>query len=148
MATYRTGGCTVVELRGEVDIAAAVVISPYLDRATTPAEPRLAVDLSPVTFLDASGLRLLCRAHRRTQAQGGRLALVCRRPALLRVLALTGLESRFAPVPTLAEALSRLAGPGPVPPDPVAPVPSPAPGDGRTAPAPGAPRSGPPGRVP
>ncbi|MCC3651778.1 MULTISPECIES: STAS domain-containing protein [Streptomyces] len=107
MATYRTGGCTVVELRGEMDIAAALDAAPHLDRATATAEPRLVIDLSPVTFLDASGLSLLCRAHRRVHAQGGRLALVCDRPGLLRILGITGLDHRFRPVPTLAEALRR-----------------------------------------
>ncbi|WP_030545078.1 STAS domain-containing protein [Streptomyces albus] len=107
MATYRTGGCTVVELRGEMDIAAALDTAPHLDRATASAGSRLVIDLGPVTFLDASGLRLLCRVHRRVHARGGDLALVCDRPGILRVLDITGLGHRFRPVPTLAEALRR-----------------------------------------
>ncbi|PGH52308.1 anti-anti-sigma factor [Streptomyces sp. Ru87] len=111
VAGYRTNGCTVLELRGDVDIVTALRITPDLDAATASAAPRVVVDLNAVTFLDASGLTLLCRIHRRTREQGGRLTMACGRPRTLRILRLTGLDSRFRPVPTLAEAISLHEGP-------------------------------------
>ncbi len=56
---------TVLEFHGEIDIAAAAQITPYLDRATTRPGARVVIDLSGVAFFDCSGLRLLYRARSR-----------------------------------------------------------------------------------
>ncbi|HCA88281.1 MAG TPA: anti-sigma factor antagonist [Streptomyces sp.] len=106
VAAYRTNGCTVLELRGDMDIVTALRITPHVDAATASVRPRIVIDLTPVTFLDASGLTLLCRAYRRTCEQGGSLSMVRGRPRIMRILEITGLDSRFRPVATLAEALS------------------------------------------
>ncbi|WP_225889116.1 anti-sigma factor antagonist [Streptomyces resistomycificus] len=100
-------GHTVLELRGEVDIAAAMEIIPHLDRVTAHPGVRLVVDLSRVEFFDCSGLRLLYRARGRVLDQGGELLLVCTHPLTLRVLKVTGLARLLPPMPTLDAALGR-----------------------------------------
>ncbi|MFI2433395.1 anti-sigma factor antagonist [Streptomyces sp. NPDC018693] len=99
-------GFTVLELRGEIDIAAAVEIIPHLDAATRGAEPRLVIDLTHIHFFDCSGLRLLYRARTRVQDRDGELRLVCTHPLALRILRATGLSKLLPPAPSLDAALT------------------------------------------
>ncbi|MFE0347465.1 anti-sigma factor antagonist [Streptomyces griseoluteus] len=98
-------GHTVLELRGEIDIASAAAISPLLDRLTGRERVQVVLDLRPVEFFDCSGLRLVSRARRRVLERGGRLHLVCVHPLTLRVLTVTGLSRVLPPHPTLESAL-------------------------------------------
>ncbi|WLW50012.1 anti-sigma factor antagonist [Streptomyces sp. YU58] len=100
-------GHTVLEFRGEIDIAAAMEILPYLDRVTGRPDARLVIDLSRVEFFDCSGLRLLFRARGRVLDRGGQLSLVCTHPLTLRVLRVTGLARLLPPTPTLDAALDQ-----------------------------------------
>ena len=94
-----------LELLGEIDIAAAEEIGPYLDRVTSDPDVRLVIDLRSVDFFDCSGLRLLYRARGRVLDHGGRLHLVCTQPLILRVLRITGLSKLLPPHPTPDAAL-------------------------------------------
>ncbi|KUM88082.1 anti-sigma factor antagonist [Streptomyces pseudovenezuelae] len=100
-------GHTVLEFRGEIDIAATVELLPVLDRVTGQPDARLVIDLSGVEFFDCSGLRLLYRARARVLANNGRLLLVCTHPLTLRIIRVTGLSRLLPPLPSLDAALSR-----------------------------------------
>jgi len=100
-------GHTVLEFRGEIDIAATVELLPVLDRVTGQPDARLVIDLSGVEFFDCSGLRLLYRARSRVLDNNGRLLLVCTHPLTLRVIRVTGLARLLPPLPSLDAALSR-----------------------------------------
>lgn len=100
-------GHTVLEFRGEIDIAAAVEIVPCLDRVTARPDARVVIDLRQVEFFDCSGLRLLYRARSRVLDHGGQLHLVCTHPLTLRVLKVTGLSRLLRPHPTLDAALGQ-----------------------------------------
>jgi anti-sigma B factor antagonist len=104
---HQDRGHTVLEFHGEIDIAAAMEIIPYLDRATGQPDVRVVIDLSQVEFFDCSGLRLLYRARSRVLDRGGRLHLVCTHPLTLRVLRVTGLARLLPPMPTLDAALGQ-----------------------------------------
>ncbi|MEU6371441.1 STAS domain-containing protein [Streptomyces sp. NPDC046931] len=88
-------GTTVVRLRGEVDIVAALTLGPRLDALTAAPCPDLVLDLRPVSFIDCSGLSLLCRARNRVLARGGRLRLVVDGTPVLRLLRHTRLADVF-----------------------------------------------------
>jgi anti-anti-sigma factor len=103
----RDRGHTVLEFHGEIDIAAAAQIAPYLDRVTARPGVRVVIDLSGVDFFDCSGLRLLYRARGRVLDRGGELRLVCAHPLTLRILKVTGLARLLPPQPTLDAALER-----------------------------------------
>ena len=103
--TYETAGRTVVELLGEIDIAAALHITAELDTATGRPASDLVIDLCPVEFMDCYGLRLLCRARRRVEERGGRLTLVCPHLAIRKMLRIAGLGQVFTLTATLEEAL-------------------------------------------
>jgi anti-sigma B factor antagonist len=100
-------GHTVLEFRGEIDIAAAMELIPHMDRVTGRPDARLVIDLSGVEFFDCSGLRLLYRARARVLDHGGQLHLVCTHPLTLRVLRVTGLARLLPPHPTLDTALGQ-----------------------------------------
>jgi anti-anti-sigma factor len=107
LRVHRHRDHTVLEFRGEIDIAAAVEIAPYLDRVTAHPEARIVIDLRSVEFFDCSGLRLLYRALIRTHHHGGQLHLVCTHPLTLRVLSITGLNRLLPPHPTPDAALGQ-----------------------------------------
>jgi anti-sigma B factor antagonist len=100
-------GHTVLEFHGEIDIAAALEIAPFLDRVTAHPDVRLVIDLRPVDFFDCSGLRLLYRARARVLDQDGELRLVCTQPLILRILRVTGLVRLLPAHPTLDAALGQ-----------------------------------------
>ncbi|MEV6945189.1 STAS domain-containing protein [Streptomyces sp. NPDC051172] len=95
------GGTTVVEMRGEIDMLTATPLLARLDTLTAGPRPHLVLDLRPVTFIDCSGLRLLCRARNRVLARQGRLRLVTDNGRHLRVLRLALLADVFEILPDL-----------------------------------------------
>ncbi|MGW1750750.1 anti-sigma factor antagonist [Streptomyces sp. NPDC002092] len=107
LRVHQDRGHTVLEFRGEIDIAAAVEIAPVLDRVTARPEVRLVIDLRPVDFFDCSGLRLLYRARARVLDQDGELRLVCTHPLALRIMRVTGLTRLLPAHPTLDAALGQ-----------------------------------------
>ncbi len=64
-------------------------------RNARPGEKAMVVDLRHVTFMDCSGLDLLCRLRDQVTARGGRLALMNLRPIVLRLLKLAALREPF-----------------------------------------------------
>ncbi|MFJ9561010.1 anti-sigma factor antagonist [Streptomyces fuscichromogenes] len=104
---HQDRGHTVLELRGEIDIATATEIVPHLDRVTAQEGARVVIDLLRVEFFDCSGLRLLYRARSRVLERGGELRLVCAHPLTLRVLKVTGLSRLLPPSTTLDAALGQ-----------------------------------------
>ncbi|MFF1301326.1 anti-sigma factor antagonist [Streptomyces sp. NPDC058307] len=107
LRVHEDRGHTVLEFRGEIDIAAAVELLPHLDRATGHPGARLVIDLSGVEFFDCSGLRLLYRARSRVLDHDGTLLLVCTHPLTLRVIKVTGLARLLPPLPSLDAALGQ-----------------------------------------
>ncbi|WP_369203354.1 anti-sigma factor antagonist [Streptomyces sp. PU-14G] len=93
-------GQTVVELRGEIDLAVVLATTPQLYALTAAPARRLVADLRPVTFIDCSGLALLVDIRSRVLAGGGTFTLVCADARVLRLLRITGLADVLAPVPT------------------------------------------------
>jgi anti-anti-sigma factor len=104
--TQQVSGATVIEFHDEIDIAAAQQILPNLDAATAAPAQTVVIDLTPVEFFDAYGLRLLCHAERRVTERGGWLLLVCPHQMILRILHAGHLIGRFTPLATLEEALA------------------------------------------
>lgn len=115
LRVHQDRGHTVLEFRGEIDIASAAEIVPHLDAATGVPDARVVIDLTRVEFFDCSGLRLLYRARHRVTDRNGQLSLVCVHPLTLRMLRITGLARLLPPCPTLDAALEQPeATPGPV----------------------------------
>lgn len=82
-------GHTVVAVTGELDVQTAGAFGRVLEGATRPG-CHLVVDFAQLTFIDASGLGQLSRAHTRLREVGGRLAVTSPSAMTYKVLELTG----------------------------------------------------------
>ena len=101
----RTGanGYQIVSVAGELDIATAEQAYSYLSEVIDGRTAPVTVDLSGLTFCDASGLGVLARAARYARQKGRQLALASARPSLLKIMRITGLDRAF---PELLPAVS------------------------------------------
>ena len=112
-------GYQVVSVAGELDIATAEQAYSYITevidgRSRGPAP--LTVDLSGVTFCDASGLGALARLARHARAAGRQLSLTSVRPSVMKIMRITGLDRVFPELHPPVHAFSALtADPGPQP---------------------------------
>ena len=92
-------------LAGELDMAAAldleIQIVAHADRAWS-----LTLDLSKLSFMDSTGLRVLLGAHQRAQETGRRFALVRGADQVERVLTLTGVRDLLTVVDAPEELLA------------------------------------------
>ena len=104
VAARTAGGITIAELTGELDVAGAPVLRDQLLSLLRPGSSRLIVDLSGVSFCDASGLAVLVNTGRRARLLGGFLRLAAVSPEAGRVLTLTGLHRRLEIFPTVQAA--------------------------------------------
>lgn len=99
----------VLTLQGEIDLLTAPGVSARLDAATARPDTDLVVDLHAVTFMDCSGLSVLCRARERLLLGGGSVRLVVNDSAVLRLLRLTRLTEVFDTVADLPQTVPALA---------------------------------------
>jgi anti-anti-sigma factor len=96
VATDLDGSRATLRPRGEVDIATAPAIEQQARALWNDGAEQLLLDLGDVSFFDSSGLRLLFRLEAEAELDRRRaVALGPCSPAVLRVLALTGLTDRF-----------------------------------------------------
>jgi anti-anti-sigma factor len=112
LSVRRKDGYTIVTISGEIDIARAPVLREHLLGLLRPGASRLVIDLSGVTFCDASGLAVLVGVARRAGLLGGVLRLAAPAPLISTVLRLTGLDSRFEIFAAVPEAIGVPAHPG------------------------------------
>ncbi|WP_131737608.1 STAS domain-containing protein [Actinomadura roseirufa] len=103
----RCTGHTLIAVRGELDVATTPHLRERLNAALVDAVPPVVIDLSGVTFCDASGLTLLVEARRRAH---GAVVLAAPRPQMAKLLRVTGLDRAFTVSPNVTAA--RLARPG------------------------------------
>jgi anti-anti-sigma factor len=104
LAARTAGGITIAELTGELDIASAPALRDQLLGFLGPGSNRLVIDLSRVSFCDASGLAVLVNTARRARLLGGFLRLAAVSPQVGRVLNITGLDRHLANFPTVQAA--------------------------------------------
>jgi anti-sigma B factor antagonist len=91
-------GSQIVSMTGELDIATAEQAYTYLSDVLNAWETGpvpVSVDLSGLTFCDASGLGVLARIARHARQAGRQLTLTAARPSLLKIMRITGLDRAF-----------------------------------------------------
>ena len=93
----RTGGDgnQIVIVTGELDIATAEQAYTYISGVIDAWPVPVSVDLSGLTFCDASGLGVLARIARHARQAGRQLRLSAARPSLLKIMRITGLDRAF-----------------------------------------------------
>jgi anti-anti-sigma factor len=92
-------GNRVVSVAGELDIATAeqayIYISDVIDAWPGSSLAPVSVDLSGLSFCDASGLGVLARLARHARQAGRQLRLIAARPSLLKIMRITGLDRSY-----------------------------------------------------
>lgn len=105
--SVRTAGdATIAELAGELDIASVPALREQLLNLLRPGSSRLVIDLSKVSFCDASGLAVLVSTRRRARLLGGFLRLAAVSPMVDESLQVTGLHRSLAIFPTVQDAVA------------------------------------------
>jgi len=89
------GGTITVRLTGELDVATAPALRDEVVRLISEGRTTMVVDCSELTFVDSTGLGVLIGARARCLAANGGVSLTGVKPALQRLLAVTGIESLF-----------------------------------------------------
>ena len=118
--TQENDGLVHVSLRGELDLSTVDKVEDELRRTEDRADKLLVLDLSGLTFLDSTGLRLMVTADQRARKSGRRLALVKSPETVHRVFTITKLDERLEMVDDVKEPNPAEAYPLRVmPPDPI-----------------------------
>jgi anti-anti-sigma factor len=92
----RSEGRVHLELTGEIDYAVVDYVEAALHSALEPGPPRIVVDLTGLTLLDVSGLRVLLAAAARAREEGRTLEMIAPTGPARRAFALAGRESELA----------------------------------------------------
>ena len=103
---------TVVAVEGEIHVSTAPEFSRLLTDSITAGRTSMVIDLTAVEFIDSTGLSVLLNALRRVTRAGGRLALVCSNPTVLRLFEITRLDSTFEMHPKLGPAIASVQAAG------------------------------------
>jgi anti-sigma B factor antagonist len=106
MSVQTAGGFTIAELSGELGIADAPALREQLLNMLRPGSSQLVIDLSKVSFCDASGLAVLVGTGRRARLLGGFLCLAAVSPVVAEALQTTGLQRNFEIFPTVQAAMT------------------------------------------
>jgi anti-sigma B factor antagonist len=86
---------TIVAVSGEIHVSTAPEFSGLLSASIEAGHTALVLDLTDVIFIDSTGLSVLLNALRRITRAGGRMAVVCSNPTVLRLFEITRLDSTF-----------------------------------------------------
>ncbi len=88
----REGAEHVVRLAGELDLAHGADLERELLRVEATDAKRIVVDLSSLTFIDSTGVRVMLQAQARSRADSNRLSLIRPPAPVNRVFVVCGLE--------------------------------------------------------
>ncbi len=94
--TEDRGPYTVVTIGPELDARTAEAAKAFLRELVESGRHRLVLDLSPLSFIDSSGLSALVAALKAARARGGDVRLAGLTPAVRSIVELTRLHRLFA----------------------------------------------------
>ncbi|MBO2448638.1 STAS domain-containing protein [Actinomadura barringtoniae] len=106
---------TLIAIAGEIDIATAPQLRAYCERHARPDRGRhLVLDLTEVTFLDSSGVKILVDAHLAAEQHGTTVRVAAPSPLVTRVFDVLRLGDHIPVHTTVRQALAAaLAASGP-----------------------------------
>ena len=94
-------GQAMVNVRGELDIATAEQAHSYLRSVLdSDKKGKVTLNLAELTFCDAAGLGVLARVASYARRTGRSVRLTSPRPALVRIMRITGMDAMFPEVCT------------------------------------------------
>jgi anti-sigma B factor antagonist len=98
----------VISVEGELHVSTAPEFSRALNTAIARGSTSVVLDMTAVSFIDSTGLSVLLNALRRVTRRGGRLAIACANPTVLRLFEITRLDSTFDITPDVDAAIARV----------------------------------------
>lgn len=106
LETRRGEGLVQLVLRGELDLSTVQKVEDELAAVEAGEDKVVVLDLSGLTFLDSTGLRLMVTADQRAQKDGRRLVIVKGPETVQRVFSITKLDETLE----MVDDLSQVAG--------------------------------------
>ncbi|MER5352420.1 STAS domain-containing protein [Kitasatospora sp. NPDC002551] len=106
VAVRRAGPVRIVAVGGELDHDSADGLRAALAGPGEEGLARILVDLADLRFCDSTGLNVLLRARQEAEPTGVRLEVAGPRPAVARLLAVTGADTVLRIHPSVAVALA------------------------------------------
>jgi anti-sigma B factor antagonist len=104
LSTHQVGDLAVVTVGGEVDLDTAPQLGDRALDAVRDVSPHVVLDLTGVSFMDSTGLKVLLSVQRRAHLAGGSFGVVGPSRSVRKLLSLTGLEQTFPIYDTVDEA--------------------------------------------
>lgn len=95
LRSERRGDSYHVAPAGELDIATAEMLEHALRAAQESDAQTIVLDLSGLSFMDSTGLRVLLDFNERCGGETGRLRVIAGAPAVERLLDIVGLRERL-----------------------------------------------------
>ncbi|GAA4198690.1 anti-sigma factor antagonist BldG [Microbispora amethystogenes] len=95
VATQSHAGQAVMAVFGEIDLYTAPRLQTEFTRLLDTGPDRVVIDMSGVEFCDSTGMNVLLSALKRLRERGGTLEVAAPRPAVRKILQVTGLDSVF-----------------------------------------------------
>ncbi|MEZ0073710.1 anti-sigma B factor antagonist [Planotetraspora sp. GP83] len=95
VATQSHAGHAVMAVSGEIDLYTAPRLQSEFTRLLETGPDRVVIDMSGVEFCDSTGMNVLLSALKRLRERGGSLEVAAPRPAVRKILQVTGLDSVF-----------------------------------------------------
>ncbi len=106
MTHERDGDVVIVRLSGRLDSSAASGVEERLSAMVSGAAPRIAIDMSALTYVSSAGLRVLLVVAKKVQQQSGKLALGGLAENVRAVFAATGFDFIIAIESDVAAAVA------------------------------------------
>ena len=98
------GKVVIVSVEGRVDTESAVDVNTTLQNVVSSGKYNLVLDMSDVSYISSSGLRVLADILTRSRKAGGDLKLVGLSDKVLRVMQIIGFTQFFSMYETLEDA--------------------------------------------
>jgi anti-sigma B factor antagonist len=104
VSVERVAETAIVHVSGELDIATAPMLRDVLEGLDGACD-RVILDLSALTFMDSTGIRLAVTEHQRAAADGFHFVIAGAEGNVMRILRLTGVDVVLPLAPDVASAL-------------------------------------------
>jgi len=104
VSVERVADTAIVHVSGELDIATTPTLRDVLEGLEGACE-RVVLDLSALTFMDSTGIRLAVTEHQRATADGFHFVIAGAEGNVMKILRLTGLDVVLPLAPDVASAL-------------------------------------------
>lgn len=95
VAIETSGQTATLRLSGELDVSTAPVLRDRIVHLISEGRTHLIFECANLSFVDSTGLGVLIGARARALAANGSVAIDAAKPALRRLLAVTGIDGLF-----------------------------------------------------